>query len=204
MSSPVEAHQKTKPDTKALNVEQPTTAEPKWIPVEELGDYYANHKPIGRKYPVQSQLEFDDLYIDDSRDDLQNSESEISDNKQAANPAKSSSGKSIRSKIETKADSVVQSTLSKSIKGKGKSKMSKGGYSKEDEGENSEEDEKKEKGQTEDPNAERYKSCDTCTWARVKCVLKEGDKICLECQKHGRKCHFSIKGQRPAFQPSAS
>lgn len=203
-STPLEARQETKIDTKTSNVEQPTTTEPKWIPVEELGDYYANHKPIGRRYPVQSQLDFDNLYVDDSRDENQDTELETSDNKQAANPTKISSGKSVRFRIEAKADSVVQSTLSKSTRGKGKRKMSRGGYGEEDDNEGTEEDEKKKEGQTEDPNAERYKSCDHCNWARVKCVVKEGDKDCLECQKHGRNCHFSIKGRRPASRSSAS
>lgn len=204
MSTPLEAPQEMKTDTKTSNVEQPTTTRPKWIPVEELGDYYASHRPIGRRYPVQSQLEFDDLYVEDSRDGIQDGESKNSDNKQAANPSKSSLAKSVRFQTEAKADSVVQSTSSKSTKGKGKRKISQGGYGELDEDEGSQKDEKKKEDQTEDLNAERYKSCDHCTWAKVKCVMKEGDKNCFECQKHGRNCHFSIKGQRPAVQPLAS
>lgn len=204
MSTPHEARQEMKSDQKTSDGEQPTNTEPRWIPVEELSNYYANHKFIGRKYPVQSQLDFDNLYVDDSRDEIQDSESETSDDNQAANPTKNASGKSVRFKIDVKADSVVQSTPSKSTKSKGKRKTSQGGYGEEDEEGGSEEDEKKEEDRAEDTNAEKYKSCDTCHWAKVKCVLEEGDKKCLECQKHGRKCHFSIKGQRPAFQPPAS
>ena len=198
------AHQEMDSDHETSKIEQSTTTEPKWIPVEELGDYYAKHKPIGRRYPVQSQLDFDSLYIDESQDQIQDSEPETSNNKQATKPTRKSTGKSTATFgpiTIAKSASVLQSITSKSTKGKGKSKTSKGQNSDEDEEESSEEDEKKEEDQVEDPNAERYKSCDTCFWARVKCVFEEGDKECQECEKRGRNCHFSIKGQRPSHQP---
>jgi len=198
------AHQEMDSDHETPNIEQSTTTEPKWIPVEELGDYYAKHKPIGRRYPVQSQLDFDNLYIDESQDQIQDSESETSNNKQVAKPTRKPTGKStaIFGPItDAKSASVLQWLSSRSTKGKGKSKMSKGQNSDGDEEESSEEDEKKEEDQAEDLNAEKYKSCDTCFWARVKCVVKEGDKECQECEKRGRNCHFSIKGQRPSHQP---
>ncbi|KAH0290476.1 hypothetical protein M436DRAFT_62742 [Aureobasidium namibiae CBS 147.97] len=198
------AHQGMKSDHETSNIEQSNTTEPKWIPVGELGDYYAKHKPIGRRYPVQSQLDFDNLYIDESRDEIQDSESETSNNKQGAKPTRKPTGKSTATSgpiTDAKSASVLQWISSRSTKGKDKSKMSNGKYSEEDGEESSEEDEKQEEDQAEDPNTERYKSCDTCFWARVKCVVKEGDKRCQECEKRGRNCHFSIKGQRPLHQP---
>lgn len=105
----------------------------------------------------------------------------------------------IRAKVEAKADLISQAVTSKSTKKKSKMKKEE---SSEDENERSEEDEKMGEPQVKDTIEERYKSCDTCTWARVKCVPgkksnKDGDKICLQCEKHGRQCHFSVKGQRP-------
>ena len=198
------------PEQETSNIEQLTTTEPKWIPVEELADYYARTKPPGRKYPVQSQLDFEDLYIDESRGEVQNSGLEAVNRKQSTKSIKKISNKSSatsRSKVEAKEDSVVQST-SKSIQGNGKGKMGEGENSEEDEEESDEDDEKREEHQAKDLNDKKYKSCDTCTWARVRCVAgkntnADGDKICLECEKRGRDCHFSIKGQRPAGQPRA-
>jgi hypothetical protein len=208
MSSPPEAHQKMYPDQETSHVEQTTTSESKWIPVEELADYYAKHKPIGRKYPAPSQSDFDNLYVDDSLPEVQASELEASDKKKAAKLTKKPQGKSTatsRSMTDAKEDSVVQSTSSKPIKGDGKSKMSEGEYSEDDEEEGIEED-KSEDHRAKDSDRVKYKSCDNCTWARVKCVAgqntnTDGDKICLECEKRGHTCHFSIKGQRPATQP---
>ncbi|KAG9630603.1 hypothetical protein KCU95_g16250, partial [Aureobasidium melanogenum] len=179
------------------DVEQRPTTESKWIPVEDLPNYYANHKPIGRKYPAQSQLDFENLYIDDSRNEISDSESEADENKEAAklaiNPTVQSTRKT-KAKVEAKADLIFQVVTSKSTKGKCKNKMK--------EEESIEEDEKKKDTQGKNSDREKYKSCDTCTWARVRCVAgkksnKDGDKICLQCEKHDRQCHFSIKGQRP-------
>ncbi|KAH0350559.1 hypothetical protein KCU83_g4803, partial [Aureobasidium melanogenum] len=177
------------------DVEQQPTTESKWVPVEDLSNYYANHNPIGRKYPAQSQLDFENLYIDDSRDEIPDSESEAGENKEAAklamNPTVQSTRKT-QAKVEAKADLISQVVTSKSTKEKRKNKMK--------EEESIEDDEKKDI-QRKDLDGEKYKSCDTCTWARVKCVPgkksnMDGDKICLQCQKRGRQCHFSIKGQR--------
>ncbi|KAG9565502.1 hypothetical protein KCU71_g5270, partial [Aureobasidium melanogenum] len=178
------------------DVEQQPTTEPKWIPVEDLSSYYANHKPIGRKYPAQSQLDFENLYIEDSRDEIQDSESEVDENKEAAKLATNSTVQSTRktqAKVEAKADLISQVVTSKSTKEKCKNKMK--------EEESIEDDEKKD-FQCKDPDGEKYKSCDTCTWAKVKCVPgkksnMDGDKICLQCEKRDRQCHFSTKGQRP-------
>ncbi|KAG9588426.1 hypothetical protein KCU77_g2411, partial [Aureobasidium melanogenum] len=180
------------------DVEQQPTTESKWIPVEDLSNYYANHKPIGRKYPARSQLQldFENLYIDDSRNEIPDSESEADENKEAAKLAMDPTVQSTRktqAKVEAKADLIFQVVTSKSTKEKHKNKMK--------EEESIEDDEKKDI-QCKDADGEKYKSCDTCTWARVKCVAgkksnKDGDKICLQCEKHGRQCHFSIKGQRP-------
>jgi hypothetical protein len=192
-------------DQEAPSVEQPSTTEPKWIPVEELADYYAKHKPIGRKYPVRPQLDFDNLYIDESRDDAVDSDMEFETSKKAVKPGRKSVGKSTaksRSKVEVIADSVVQSTATTPTKGNGKSKMSKEGSIEEVE-ESSAKEETTEDHQVKEYNTEKYKSCDTCTWARVRCVPgkktnNDGDKICLKCEERGRECHFSIEGQRPA------
>jgi hypothetical protein len=192
-------------DQETSGAEYTSATEPRWIPVEERADYYANHKPIGRKYPVQSQLDFDDLYVDDSLDAFVDSDMKVGDNKKAAKLTRKSVGKSMaksRSKIDVKADSVVQSTATTPTKGNGKSKMSEEGNI-EDVEESSAEEESKEDRQAKDLNGEKYKSCDTCTWARVRCVPgkktnDDGDKICLKCEERGRDCHFSIKGQRPA------
>lgn len=143
------AHQEMDSDHETPNIEQSTTTEPKWIPVEELGDYYAKHKPIGRRYPVQSQLNFYNLYIDESRDEIQDSESETSNNKQVTKPKRKSTGKSTATNgpiTDAKSASVLQWISSRSTKGKGKSKsrMSEGQYSEGDEEESSEKDEKKE------------------------------------------------------------
>ncbi|KAK6003325.1 hypothetical protein QM012_001170 [Aureobasidium pullulans] len=182
--------------------EQPPTTEAKWIPVEDLAEYYANHKSIGRKHPAQPQLDFDNLYIDNSRHEIQDSESEADENKEATKLAKKPSLKLMRTprvKVEAKAEPIAQPVTSKSTKEKGKSKLKEG--SSEDEEESSEED-KKEEPMAKNCDEEKYKSCNTCTWARVKCVAgkklnKDGGRICLQCEKHGRQCHFSIKGQRP-------
>jgi hypothetical protein len=221
MSSPPEAHQEMEPDRETSNVEQTTNSKPRWIPVEELADYYAKHKPIGRKYPALSQSDFDNLYVDDTLPEVQASELEARDKKKAAKSTRRPLVKSTatsRSNDEAKEDSVVQSTTSKPIRESGKSNMSKEKYSEDEEEE--EEDEEDEEGEEEEGIEEdekreepqvnstgvKYKSCDNCTWARVKCVAgqntnTDGDKICLECEKRGRTCHFSIKGQRPATQP---
>jgi hypothetical protein len=209
ISIPPRANQEINVDQKTSDVEQPITTEPKWIPVEELAHYYTTQKPIGRKYPVQPQLDFDNLYIDDSRDEVQDSDAETGDIKQITKRTKKSSGKSTaksRSKIEVKADSVVQSTASSSTKTKSKIKMEKEESSEEYEEESSAEDEMRSEQRAKGPDGEKYKSCDTCTWARVRCVPgkktnNDGDKICLKCEERGRDCHFSIKGQRPAKQP---
>ena len=175
--------------------EQPSSTEPKWIPVEDLQDYYANSVPVGRKYPGQTQYDFDNLYIDGSFDEIQDNESEAGENKEAGDnkeTAKLATKRTIKStrmisvEIETKADLIVQAATGS-----------------EDEEESSEEGEKKNEPQTKDHDGAKYKSCDTCTWARVKCVPgknsnKDEDLICLQCEKHGRQCHFSMKGQRPA------
>ncbi|KAH0362215.1 hypothetical protein KCU65_g8167, partial [Aureobasidium melanogenum] len=178
------------------DVEQQPTTQSKWIPVKDLSNYYANHKPIGRKYPAQSQLDFENLYIDDSRDEVSDSESEAGENKEAAKLAIKSTVQSTRktqAKAEAKADLILQVDTNNSDEENWKNKMKKQ--------ESIEEGQKKDL-QSKDPGGEKYKSCDTCTWARVKCVAgkksnKNGDKICLQCEKHGRQCHFSIKGQRP-------
>jgi hypothetical protein len=204
-------------DQETSDVEEPTTTEPKWIPVEELAHYYATHKPIGRKYPVQPQIDFDNLYIDDSRVEVQDSESEAVEIKQTTKRTKKRFGKSTaksRSKVQVKADSVVQSSTSKSTKTKGKSKIEEEQSSEESEEEISDEyeeessagDEMRLEQQAKGSDGEKYKSCDTCTWARVRCVPgkrtnDDGDKICVKCEQRGRDCHFSIKGQRPAKQP---
>jgi hypothetical protein len=210
ISIPPRADQQIDTDQEPFDVEQPITTEPKWIPVEELAHYYATHKPIGRKHPIQPQLDFDNLYIDDSRDEVQDSESEAGDIKQITKRTRKPFGKSTaksRSKIEVKADSVVQSTASSStkIKSKSKSKMEKEESSEEYEEESSAE-EKGLEHQAKGPDGEKYKSCDTCTWARVRCVPgkkinNDGDTICVKCEERGRNCHFSIKGQRPEKQP---
>jgi hypothetical protein len=217
ISDPLEENQETDTDQETSDVEEPTTIEPRWISVEELAHYYATHKPIGRKNPVQPQIDFDDLYIDDSRVQVRDSESEADEIKQTTKRTKKRSGKSTadsRSKIQVKADSVVQPTTSKSTKTKGKSKREEEKSSEESEEEIS--DEYEEKSSAEDEvrleqqakgsDGEKYKSCDTCTWARVKCVPgrktnDNGDNICVKCEQRGRDCHFSIKGQRPAKQP---
>lgn len=184
------------------DVEQRPTTEPKWISVEDLPNYYANHKPIGRKYPAQPQLDFESLYIDSSRDEVSDSESEAGESKDAAKLATKSAVKLMRearAKVESKVDLISQVVTSKPPKETSKMKQEE---SSGDEEESSEEDEEMKDPQVKTSNEERYKSCDTCTWARVKCVPgkksnKHGDKICLQCEKHGRQCHFSIRGQRP-------
>ncbi|CAD0101036.1 unnamed protein product [Aureobasidium mustum] len=185
-------------DHKPSAVEQLSTTEPKWIPVEDLAKYYTDRKTPGRKYPEQPQLDFETLYIDNSFDEIQESESKLGDNKEAgenqeaAKLAKESTIKSpymTEAEIEAKANLIIQAATGS-----------------EDEEESSEEDEEKQEPQTKKSNGAKYKSCDECTWARVKCVLgrtsnKDGSKICLECEERGRRCHFSVKGQRPAKKP---
>jgi hypothetical protein len=204
---PPDTHQEmsTDDDQAISGAEHTSTTEPRWIPVEELADYYAKHKPIGRKYPVQPQLDFDDLYVDDSLDAFVDGDVKVGDNKKAAKLRRKSVGKLTAksgSKVEVKADSVVQSTATTPTKGKGKSTMSEEGNIEEVD-ESSAEEETPEDHQVKDHNGEKYKSCDTCTWARVRCVPgkkinNDGDKICLKCEERGRDCHFSIKGERPA------
>lgn len=174
---------------------QPAAAEPKWIDVEDLQDYYANSAPLGRKHPAQTQYDFENLYIDGSFDEIQNNESEpgeskeAGDNKEAAKLTKEPTIKSrgmTEAEIEAKADLIIQAATGS-----------------EDEEESSEEDEEKQEPRIKKSNGRKYRSCDTCTWAKVKCVPgkmsnKDGDKMCLECEERGRRCHFSIKGERPA------
>ncbi|KAH0341275.1 hypothetical protein KCU81_g6369, partial [Aureobasidium melanogenum] len=177
------------------DVEQQPTTESKWIPIEDLPNYYANHKPVGRKYPAQTQLDFENLYIDDSRDEILDSESEAGENEEAAKLAIKSTVQSTRktgAKVKAKAD-LIQMDTSNSDEENCKNKTKK---------RESIEEAKKKDLQSNDPNGQKYKSCDTCTWARVRCVAgkklnKNGDTICLQCEKHARQCHFSIKGQRP-------
>jgi hypothetical protein len=194
-------------DQETSGAEYTSATEPRWIPVEERADYYANHKPIGRKHPVQSQLDFDNLYVDDSLDAFVDGDMKVGDDKKkAAKLKRQSVGKSTaksESKVEVKADSAVQSTATTPTKGNGKSKMDKEEVGEGIEKESSAEDGMQDEHQAEDSNGEKYKSCDTCTWARVKCVPgkktnNDGDKICLKCEERGRDGHFSIKGQRPA------
>lgn len=181
---------------KSPDVEQQPTTESKWIPVEDLSNYYAHHKPIGRKYPAQSQHDFENFHIDDSRDEVSDSESKTGENKETAKLAIKSttqSTRNTRTMVEAKTDLIPQVVTSNSNE-----KICK----KMKEEESMEADEKKKDTRGMDPDGEKYKSCDTCTWARVKCVAgkksnKDGDKICLQCEKHSRQCHFSIKGQRP-------
>jgi len=188
-----------------------STIEPSKIPVEELVDYYNSTKPPGRKYSKQIMSGFEDLYIDDSREDPEipadedsdiKSKGKVGGMKQAAKitgtkGTKSQTRKQSRSKAETKAGLTSQPTLAKDKKAKGKSKRTE---EDDDEEEEKKKDNSEQQKRTPPPEA-RYDSCDQCAHKHIGCLgadrsLKSDDWLCNNCRKEGYECHFSLRGFR--------